>query len=73
MPVGGAAVGSGMGVPVKPAPVPEGKRKASKNKKAISVVAMDKEQIDNLMAYHYQKYGEKEEISCPACRRMKWK
>ena len=63
MPVGG----SGIAAPSKPAPVPEGKRKASKNKKAISVFALDKEQIDNLMAYHYQKYGGKEEITCDVC------
>ena len=31
------------------------------------VFALDKEQMDQLMAYHFQKYEGKQEISCPAC------
>ena len=63
MPAGGAAVGP----PSKPAPVLEGKRKASKNKKTNSLLNFDKGQIDQLGALHYQYYAGKEEISCHGC------
>ena len=56
-----------MAAPSKPAPVLEGKRKASKNKKTNSLLNFDKGQIDQLGALHYQYYAGKEEISCHGC------